>query len=107
MRIPHEALRETITVEDYAGTGAYGPVFGAPRTLKANFQETNRLFMEMRGRTVITNTLILIRPEKGPVPIESRVTHGTDTYRVIRSFAMPDSRRPTHWELTAMPWDQA
>ena len=107
MRIPHEALRETLSVEDYAGSGAMGSVFAAPRSVRANIQVTNRLIIEARGRQVYANTLILIRPEDGPIPIESRVVHGTDTFRVVRAFAMPDTRRPTHWELTALPWDQA
>ena len=105
MRIPHEALRETITVEDYEGSGAYGATFAAPRSVRASVQNTDRLLVDTHGRQVLSNILILIRPEAGPVPVESKLTWGAETLRVVRVFPVPDSVRPSHWELTAGPWD--
>lgn len=105
MKIPNEALREVIAVEDYSGSNAYGPVFAAARYMKANVQESNRLIIDARGRQVTVNTLIMVRPEKWPIPVESRITWGDAVLRVIRAFPVPHTRSATHVEITAMPWD--
>lgn len=105
MKVPNEALREVIAVEDYAGSGAYGPVFAAVRYMKANVQESNRLIIDARGREVTVNTLIIVRPEQGPIPVESKITWAEHVLRVIRAFPVPDTRSATHIEITAMPWD--
>lgn len=102
MRIPHELLRETISVEDYSGAGALGPAYSPARSLRASVQATSRLITDGTGRTLSIDALVLIRPEKGPVPVESRVTWAGSTYRVVRSVAQPDTRRPTHWELALL-----
>lgn len=105
MRVPHEALRETIVIEDYRGAGAYGVALEDPRTVPANVQRTERIELTTHGRQVVGTTLIIIRPEAGPVAIESKVTWNGDQFRVIRAFAVPDTRRPSHWELTVSPWE--
>jgi len=107
VRIPNEMLKESITIEDANGAGAYGVQFAASRTVKANVQETERLLVDTRGRQVLATILVMIRPEKGPVPIESKVTWVGETYRVVRSFPIPDSVSPSHFELTLAPWDMA
>lgn len=105
MRVPHEALRETIVIEDYRGAGAYGVALEDPRSVPANVQRTERLEVTTHGRQVLASTLIIIRPEAGPVPIESKVTWNDEQFRVIRAFPVPDTRRPSHWELTVAPWN--
>lgn len=105
MRVPHEMLRETVVVEDYRGAGAYGVAFEDPRDVRANVQRTERLEVTTHGRQLLATTLMIIRPEAGPVPIESKITWNGDQFRVIRAFAVPDTRRPSHWELTVAPWE--
>lgn len=94
-----------ITVRDYQGAGARGAVYGEPRTIRAQVQPTSRVWVE-RDNTGITqdiDSLAIIRPEDGPVTVESiveSVVAGSPMkWRVIRSYAMPDERRPSQWEL--------
>jgi hypothetical protein len=51
------------------------------------------------GVTQDIDALAVIRPEDGPVEVETIVEYGDVKWRVIRAYAMPDTRRPSHWEL--------
>lgn len=100
MRVPRELLRETISVEDYSGSGARGPVYAAARSMRASMQERRRFVSDRRQMTAVTvDTLAIIRPEDGPVRPESRVSWNGETFRVESCYPMPDSRRPSHFEL--------
>lgn len=99
MRVPRQLLREEIAVRDYAGSGARGPSFIGPRTVRASVQATSRFIVAADGTQVGLEALAIIRPEDGPVTVESRVTHGATEYRVVRCYAMPDARRASHYEL--------
>lgn len=105
MRIPNSALRQQMTVRDYQGEGSRGPVFAAPRTIPASVQSTSALTVEWKDEEVVVNTLIMIRPEHGPVPTGSRVDIDGETYRVIKNFSIPDGFRPTHYELAVRTWE--
>jgi hypothetical protein len=101
VRVPKELLRDTITVEDYEGAGARGAIYGEPRQVRAQVQPTARVWVE-RDNTGVSqdiDALAVIRPEDGPISVESRVIWGGTRWRVVRSYAMPDERRPYHHEL--------
>lgn len=100
MRVPRQLLRESIAVEDFTGAGARGPTYAASRTMRASMQGTSRLENDERGNQVTVDTLATIRPEDGPVPAQSRVTWGSIVYRVLASYAVPDTRRPSMYELS-------
>ena len=99
MRIPHSILREDIAVQDFLGSGAHGPVYADARDVRARVEPTSRLFTDDQGRVLTITLLASIRPEAGPVPPESRVAWAGRTYRVVTAAAMPDTRRPDHYEL--------
>ena len=99
MRIPFRALRETAYIQDFAGSGAHGPVYAGARQVRASVQPASRLLVDDQGREVVVEALLLIRPEAGPVAPQSLVTCNGVKYRVVTSLAQPDSRRPTHHEL--------
>lgn len=99
MRVPSELLRFKVTVEDFVGPGALGPVYGKPRVVRASVQSTYRLVTSSPGYTVTVDALVIVRPEVGPVLPESRVTARGTVYRVFQCYAMPDERRPSHYEL--------
>lgn len=105
MRVPRELLRDTVTIEDFGGSGARGPVYDAPRSVRGSVQPTSRLATSQNaatgsfGVTVVIDALVVIRPEDGPVRPESRVTARGVGYRVVQSYPMPDERRPSHYEL--------
>lgn len=92
----------TIVIRDYQGSGAFGAVYGEPRTVKAQVQPTSRVWIE-RDNTGVSqdiDALAIVRPEDGPVEVESVIEYGGyPKWRVIRSYSMPDDRRPYHYEL--------
>ena len=93
-----------MTVEDYVGEGAYGTTFSTAREIPASVQTTQSTLTEWKGEQIVINTMVLIRPEDGPVNAGSRVTIDGDAYRVVKSFPMPDGFRPTHHELMVSSW---
>ena len=99
MRVPNQILRETVLVADYEGSGARGPVYAEPRELRANVQPSTAVVSDIYGVKVNVSLRIIIRPEAGPVPPESKCTTRGATYRVVQSYPMPDARRPSQWEL--------
>lgn len=104
MRVPHEALRQRVTVENKAGEGAYGATFEAPRVVRASIQHTQALVSDWKNDQVTIDTVMIIRPEDGPVPIGSKVTQGTTSFVVVKGFAIPDDFRPSHYELMLAAW---
>ena len=99
MRVPSELLRFSITVEDFAGSGALGPVYGEPRVIRASVQSTLQTVTTASGQTVTIDTLLLIRPDAGPIRPESRVTARNTLYKVVECYAMPDERRPYYYDV--------
>lgn len=99
MRVPTNLLRETLTIEDFLGNGARGTLHGAARTTRSSVQPTSKLVTDSRGQQVVVEILAIIRPEAGPVLAESIITWAGTRYRVVSAYAMPDTRRPSHWEL--------
>lgn len=104
MRVPHEALRQRITIRNYDGEGSYGPAFGAPREVRASVQQTQALVTDWKMEQVVVTTLIIVRPEVGLVPAGSFVFTDDQTFRVAKSFAIPDEFRPSHYELMVKSW---
>ena len=102
IRVPRSLLRSTAVIQDYLGEGARGPRYSDARTVRCSIQPTSRLMTHEDGATVAVDTLMIIRPEDGPVPIESRVTAESVEYRAVRTFAYPDGRRPTHFEVALL-----
>jgi hypothetical protein len=106
VRIPNEALRQRCTIRDYLGEGARGTTFSAPRTnIPASIQQTQGLTVDWKNENVTIDTLIMIRPEHGPVSAGSRVDIDGETYRVVKSFSIPDGFRPSHFELAVRLWE--
>ncbi len=99
MRVPRELLREPITVRRYAGAGARGPTYEPDVTMRASLQQTDALIADTRGVLVQVSTLVVIRPEDGPVAAESFVEAQGVKYRVVQCYAMPDTRRPSYYQL--------
>lgn len=95
-------LRETIVVEGYTGPGQRGPKYGTPDAIRALVQPTTKLGTDSSGRVVTIDALLIIRPEDGPLEIQSRVTWAGQTFRVVSLFAMPDTRRPSFWQIELM-----
>lgn len=100
IRVPRELLRRTAVIRDFEGSGARGPVYAEPREVRCAVQDTIRYTSDARGNTVTVTALVTIRPEDGPVRPESVVDTLGTRYRVVQCVAMPDSKRPSHYELS-------
>lgn len=104
MRLPRAALRSRVTIYDFRGNGSMGPSFASPRTVRASVQPINKLLITDVGEEQTADVMVMIRPEDGPVPVESKVLWNDTAYRVSQSFPMPDDFRPTHHELMLRRW---
>lgn len=100
MRVPRSLLRDTAEIEDYIGSGARGPQYQVLRVVRCSVQATNKFMASDDGRNVFITVAMIIRPEDGPVPVESKVTFAGSEYRVVKTFAYPDARRPSHYEVS-------
>jgi hypothetical protein len=99
VRVPNELLRETIVIRPYGGSGARGPVYEEPISVRASVQQTQRLMTDFEGVSVTVDTLVILRPEVGVIRAESKIEWNGETFRVIRSYPMPDGRRPSQIEV--------
>lgn len=83
MRIPGVMLRDTLTVEPYAGaTGAGGPSFGAAETHKAHVEPKHRLVQTPDGEQAVSAAVAYLRPGAS-VPVGSRVTWNGQALTVL------------------------
>lgn len=104
MIVPFSVLREAITIENAAGEGALSPTFDDPRDVWASIQDIERLVVDEMGQQITIDTMTIIRPEAGPVPGGSRITTERGIFRVVKCFPIPDSHRPSHYELMLRSW---
>lgn len=82
MKIPTAVLRETLSVEAFEGSSAYGPVYSDPETVKARVEGKRRLVRSTSGTDLISSATAYVRPEVDK-PIGSRVTHGDRVYELV------------------------
>lgn len=96
--IPTALLPHRITVERYAGSSAYGPVYGAAVKMRARVTPKRRMVTTSTGDTVVADATVLIRPCR-EIPTESRVTHHGRTYLVAGVTDAAGLDEPHHSEL--------
>ena len=105
MRIPHEVLRQSLTLERYLGTGARGPTFaGAEANIHCSAQSIENLRVDWKDEEVLVQYMVMVRPELGRVPLGSRVTIDGQAFRVVKAIPSPDWFRPDHIELMCTSW---
>lgn len=80
--LPKFLLRNTVTVEPYAGNSANGPLHGAPVTVACYLEEGNKLTRDSKGHEVTSTAQFFCRLDAVDAPPQSRVT-------------LPDSRVTT------------
>lgn len=91
-------LPQTAVVEPYAGEGATGPVFSAPRTVPCRVQGASELVRTSQGDEVVSSALVFFEVEAGVTP-ESRVTVDGQPRSAISVNVVWDSTRPHHLEV--------
>lgn len=102
--LPGRLLRHTVAVEPYAGTsGAGGPVYGPPVTLRCFLDQKTRLVRSASLSEVTSSSTFYCRLTAiATVPAESRVTLPDGrTTTVIQALKRDGGGLPTpdHWEV--------
>ncbi|MFE7128957.1 hypothetical protein [Streptomyces sp. NPDC057617] len=85
MKLPKIWLQHTITVEPYEGSGAYGPVYGAPVDVEGFLEQTARLVRAPGGDEVVASSTFYCRRGAVNAPTKSKVTlpDGTKTTVIV------------------------
>ena len=61
--IPRRLLRDSIAVEAYSGTGAYGPVYAAAVTVRGRVSMTRQLVRNSNGVEVVSEMTLHLHPD--------------------------------------------
>lgn len=101
MDLPAWMTPDEVQVEAYDGAGVAGPVFAAPVTSRARYEDGSRLYRDAAGaRRHATATVWLPLDAADDLPVESRITRNGRTYVVVAAtrheFGGPT---PNHWEV--------
>lgn len=102
MQVPTSLLPDRITIEPYLGSGAYGPSYGDPVTLRARVEGRRRAVRTSGGVDVIGQATATVRPTPAAMAaaaVESKVTHGDRTYEVLDVVRGEGLTRLSHLEL--------
>jgi hypothetical protein len=92
-------LLDAMAVEAYTGTGARGPTYATPVTVRCSVQPDYRLLVDNQGRQFQALAVAIVRPD-ATFAVESRVTTADGRkYRVIADDPLPDASRTHHREL--------
>lgn len=82
--IPRRLLRDSVSVETYAGDGAYGPIYGTAATVLCKACSTRQLVRNNTGDEVVSEMTLYVHPDDETKFVsESRVTFGGRSSRVI------------------------
>lgn len=105
-RLPRRWLQHEVTVEPYGGnSGARGPVFGAPVTVRCFLEETNRMVRAKDDTEVLSSATVYCRLDAVDAPPESRVTLPDGRVTTVLVQARHDSGGlplPDHLEVSLL-----
>lgn len=101
MKLPRILTPHTVAVRPWAGSGAYGDVFGPERTLQhVRVEEGTKLVRDKDGTETASTARVIIRPEHAPVPVDSEVTLPSGRTAVVLSVDHLDTPpAPEHYVL--------
>lgn len=72
--IPTRLLPQTVTIQPYLGTGAYGDTFGPAVTVPARVDRTRKLIESAAGQQVVSEATVIVQPGTVEYPIKSKIT---------------------------------
>jgi len=103
VKVRRSLLKDTVTVRPYSGEGAYGPVYGAARTVRCDLDDTRRLVVTAAGDEVVTQATLTVHPDDAPlfVPESTIVIAGQDS-RVLTAGAQLFRGRPAYVKVTCV-----
>lgn len=80
--IPQHLLVDTVTIEQYLGSGAYGPTYGIAFSVKCRYEENYELKKDGNGREQLSKGRFFCNPGYN-ITTESKITFNSKEYRVI------------------------
>ena len=87
----------TATVEPFEGSGAYGPIYGAPTEVSCWVDWTRELVRDADGNEVVSSAHLFADADT-TLPVESRVTVDGHTTTAITSQVAHTPAGPHHLE---------
>ena len=91
-------LNQTVTLEPFASRNEYDEAsFGAAVTVKARFQEENKIVKGPQGEDIGTDALVFL-PASAAVEYATRVTYSGVKYRVVTISKVFDRGALHHFE---------
>ena len=97
MKIPGFLLCHNVSIKEYSGSGAYGPIWDTEYIVKGYFETNIRLVRDGYGEEVVSGASVIMGPETCPEP-KSIVTFEGIEHEVILSkkFYDPLQRGKAH-----------
>lgn len=80
--IPQHLLVDTVTVEPFTGSSAYGAIYGTAFSVKCRYEEKYELKVDANGREQLSKGRFFCNPGYNIVT-ESKITYGSAEYNVI------------------------
>lgn len=103
MRIRRSLLKDSVSVQSYAGDGAYGPTYSAAVTVPCNVEATRRLVRNADGDEVVSEATIYVHPDDADYFIpESLVTFDARDSRVLAVSAKHVRGTTSHAEVACL-----
>jgi hypothetical protein len=95
-------MGQDVSVEPYAGAGAYGPTYDPPATVRALVEHKRKLVRGKDGQEVVSETTIRMQLDVA-CPVDSRVTLSDGTKSTVLTAKPIDGGTlpvPSHLEVT-------
>jgi hypothetical protein len=100
MKIRRSLLNDSVSVQSYAGEGAYGPVYAAAVTVSCNVETTRRLVRNYDGDEVVSESTLYVHPDDaGYFLPESLLTIASRESRVLTARTPTVRGKPCHTEV--------
>lgn len=71
--IPSAVLPHKVQVQAYLGSGAEGPLYADPVTIRCRLDRTRKMARDAKGQTVTGDAGLIVRPNVA-ITVESQVT---------------------------------
>lgn len=82
MKLPKAAQPHKVSIKEYEGDGAYGPIYSNPYEIKGYFQQERKVVKDQDGNEVISDAQFFTSEDIEP-PTESIVTFKDIEHEVI------------------------
>jgi hypothetical protein len=100
MKIRRSLLKDLVSVQTYAGEGAYGPAYAAAVTVACNVEAARRLVRNADGDEAVSESTIYVHPDDAAhFTPESLVTFETRAAKVLLAKTLTMRGKPSHTEV--------